>query len=204
MTVPRLLVMTDRHRSAASGRDLPDTVAMAVEGGAPAVVFREKDLTGETRHRLAVEVAGVTLAGGARFFVASDPVLAHRTGATGLHLASVDPPYPQDAVLVGRSCHDAQQVRDATGLDYVTVSPVAATASKPGYGPALGVQGLASLVRVAGDLPVLALGGVVPGSVGMWLQAGAHGVAVLGAVMGAEDPRAVVRRLVDELGQEMP
>jgi thiamine-phosphate pyrophosphorylase len=87
----------------------------------------------------------------------------------------------------------------AEGVDYVTVSPVALTASKPGYGPALGIDGLAALIEVAGDVPVLALGGVQPDTVAGALEAGAHGVAVMGAVMRAETPAKIVTRLLDQL-----
>jgi thiamine-phosphate pyrophosphorylase len=75
----------------------------------------------------------------------------------------------------------------AEGCDYVTVSPVAASASKPGYGPALGPAGLAALLRPG--LPVYALGGVLPSTVMSYVDAGAYGVAVMGPVM--RDPTVV-------------
>ncbi len=70
-----------------------------------------------------------------------------------------------------------------------------ATSSKPGYGPPLGIAGLAAGCRATPSLPVLALGGVDIGTAGRCVAAGACGVAVMGAVMGAADPRAVVRAL---------
>mgnify|MGYP002084332812 CR=1 FL=1 len=72
------------------------------------------------------------------------------------------------------------------------MSPVFATDSKPGYGPALGAEGLAALVSDA-LLPVYALGGIRADTVAACLTAGAAGVAVMGAVMGAEDPAAALR-----------
>jgi len=68
------------------------------------------------------------------------------------------------------------------GCDYVTLSPVFATASKPGYGPALGPHGLSALT-VETATPVYALGGVHPPDVADCLAAGATGVAVMGPVM---------------------
>ena len=73
------------------------------------------------------------------------------------------------------------------------------TASKPGYGPALGLDGLAAGCRAVPDLPVIALGGVTPGRARQCVDAGAAGVALMGAVMGAGDPGAVVRAVIDEL-----
>lgn len=202
MTVPRLLVLTDRRRSSAAGRSLVDTVAAAVDAGAPAVVLREKDLDLEACRQLAREVAEVVDRADARLLIASDPALAAEVGAGGVHLAAADPAWGgRPGWLVGRSCHDLGEVRAARaeGVDYVTVSPVATTASKPGYGPVLGVDGLAELVRAAGDLPVLALGGVTPADVDVWSAAGAHGVAVMGGVMGADDPAGTVRALLERL-----
>jgi thiamine-phosphate pyrophosphorylase len=136
--------------------------------------------------------------------VASDAELAAEVAAAGVHLAGGDPPVEDTGLLVGRSCHDEAEIRAAAEhtIDYVTVSPVAPTASKPGYGPSLGPAGLARLVPVAGDLPVLALGGVTVTTASRWIEAGAHGVAVLGAVMGADDPAAAVAALLDQLPEE--
>jgi thiamine-phosphate pyrophosphorylase len=85
--------------------------------------------------------------------------------------------------VVGRSCHDAGEVdrARAEGCDYVFVSPVYPTESRPGYGPALGPAGLAALCRPG--LPVFALGGVQPETVPECLEAGAYGVAVMGPIL---------------------
>lgn len=100
-------------------------------------------------------------------------------------------------VVVGRSCHNRAELARLTTEDYLTVSPVFPSSSKPGYGPPLGVAGLAELVRRGGDRPVLALGGVdTPERVAACLAAGAAGVAVMGAVMRAADPAAVVAGLL--------
>ena len=53
MSLPRLLVLTDRRQSEAAGRTLPETVAAAVNAGARAIVLREKDLPPPERRELA-------------------------------------------------------------------------------------------------------------------------------------------------------
>jgi thiamine-phosphate pyrophosphorylase len=100
--------------------------------------------------------------------------------------------------MVGRSCHtpDELAAARAAGADRATYSPVFATASKPGYGPALGVDGLAAGCRAVPDLAVLALGGIGPDNALACVAAGASGVAVMGGVMAAADPAAAVRDLV--------
>jgi thiamine-phosphate pyrophosphorylase len=200
VTAPRLVVLTDRRASEARGRTLVRTVGLAVDAGAPAVLLREKDLPPAERRDLAAALLAVVRPAGARLLVASDAGLAAAVGADGVHLAAADPlPGVRDrGWVVGRSCHTPAEVRAAAAdaLDHVTISPVASTASKPGYGPPIGADGVTAAVVAAGDLPVLALGGVTPTNARSWFAAGAYGVAVMGAVMAADDPGACVRTLL--------
>jgi thiamine-phosphate pyrophosphorylase len=180
--VVRLLVLTDRSQCAST---LVATIASAVERGARAVVVREKDLPEPERAALVKELRAILDAAGGLLLVAGK----HGPGLSGsaVHLSSVDEfPAPRPA-LVGRSCHTAAEVARASdeGCDYVTVSPVYPSASKPGYGPALGAAGLAALARDAP--PVYALGGVLPDHVPDCVAAGAHGVAAMGPIMRDPD-----------------
>ena len=180
MNLPRLVVVTDRTQTAGP---LTDVVAAAVAAGARAVLLRDKDLPDDERAALAAELRAVL-----------DPVggllvTAGPAGSGAVHLAAADPfPDPRPA-LVGRSCHSAAELEQAwaEGCDWAFLSPVFATASKPGYGPALGVEGFARLQPLGP--PAYALGGVGPGDVPALLAAGAHGVAVMGPVM--RDPSVV-------------
>jgi thiamine-phosphate diphosphorylase len=209
---PELLVLTDRRMAADAGHDLADVVAAAVDAGAPAVVMREKDLPAAERHDLAVRFRAAT-AGAAALIVAGDPALARAVGADGVHLAA-DDPWPGDSpqgLRVGRSCHTPGELM-ATAMGGVaacaTFSPVFATASKPGYGPALGIDGLAAGCRAVAELgsplAVYALGGIGPAQARACLTAGAAGVAVMGAVMRADDPRGIVRAMIRELDAAHP
>jgi thiamine-phosphate pyrophosphorylase len=153
----------------------------------------EKDLPTAARAALAHELRSALAA------VDGTLVLAG-TGLPGdaVHLAADDEvPHPRPALL-GRSCHDRASVDRAgeQGCDWVTVSPVRLTASKPGYGPALGTAGLAALT---GGPPAYALGGLTAADAGSCLAAGAVGVAVMGAVMRAARPDLVVGELLEAL-----
>lgn len=93
-------------------------------------------------------------------------------------------------------CHSPAEVAHAIG-EFVTLSPVALTATKPGYGPPLGIEGVR---KAAGyGRPFYALGGVTPQNARSFLDAGAYGVAVLGPVMRADDPLAVVHEFLEAL-----
>jgi thiamine-phosphate pyrophosphorylase len=206
------MVLTDRRMAAGAGHDLVEVVAAAVDVGTPAVVLREKDLPRSDRHDLAVQLRATT-AGAAALIVAGDPALARAVGADGVHLAA-DDPWPGDSAAglrVGRSCHTpGELMAAATGgvAAYATFSPVFATTSKPGYGPALGIDGLAggcrAVAEVGSPLAVYALGGIGPAQAVRCLAAGAAGVAVMGAVMQADDPRGIVRTMICELDAAHP
>ena len=211
MTLPRLLVLTDRRLCR---RPLPEVVAAAVDGGARAVVLREKDLPAAQRSDLADAVRAVLAPVGGQLILAGTSV-----PGPAVHLAvgeAVPVPRP---VLVGRSCHNAAEVARAAAedSDYVTVSPVHPSPSKPGYGPALGTVGLGALVRAAGASPVhlsgsrsarpapavYALGGVTADNAASCMAAGAAGVAVMGAVMRAARPDRCVEDLLAALTETL-
>ena len=199
MTVllPRLMVVTDRRMAG----DLPRVLAAAVEGGARLVLFREKDLAPAERLALIRQLpAGLRLILGTDDPDA-DASLAEGIGAVGLHLsaASRSRRGAGNGVRWGRSCHSVRDVRAARdqGAAWATLSPIWATRSKPGYGPALGLGPLRSLPA----LPTYAFGGIGPSRAAACIAAGATGIAVMGAVMRARDPGAVVRGLLAELGE---
>ena len=191
MTLPQLLVLTDRAQAEARDRRLVDVVAAIAAAGTPAVLFREKDLRPDERRALGTDVAAALHGTATQLFVASDVALAIALGAAGVHLAAADP--GSGGLPFGRSCHsrDDLEAAQGEGASWTTLSPIFPTSSKPGYGPALGVNALEHA-----PLPVFALGGVDAGNASQCLSAGAHGVAVMGSVMGAEDPAAVVAALL--------
>ncbi|GHJ51043.1 hypothetical protein Nm8I071_03500 [Nonomuraea sp. TT08I-71] len=183
-----VVLLTDRWQAR---RPLIAVVAAAVAGGVRWVVLREKDLSRAERAALAAELRVILADAGGRLVVAGpDPL-----DGDAVHLPAAGPYPPPAAGLVGRSCHDAAELARLTTEDYVTLSPVFPTRTKPGYGPPLHPAGLRELIA-ASRVPVLALGGIeTPEQVRECVEAGAAGVAVLGAIMRAEDPTAVAATL---------
>ncbi|WP_326563037.1 thiamine phosphate synthase [Micromonospora sp. NBC_01796] len=183
-----MVVVTDRRQT---NRPLHEVIRAAVDGGARWVLLREKDLPRGERLALAERLREVLVPAGGTLVVAGpDPL-----GGTAVHLPAAGPYPPPELPLVGRSCHDLTELGRLSTEDYVTLSPIFPSPSKPGYGPPLHPVGLARLVRRT-PVPVLALGGVTgPDQVAACLAAGAAGVAVMGAVMRADDPAELVARL---------
>lgn len=183
-----VIVLTDRRQAR---QPLSEVVRAAVDGGARWVVLREKDLPRDERMALAETLRAILApAGGTLIAAGPDPL-----NGPAVHLPAAGPYPPPSGMLTGRSCHDERELSKLSTEDYVMLSPVFPSRSKPGYGPPLGPDGLAGLVRRTGR-PVLALGGVeTPDRAAACVAAGAAGVAVMGAVMRAADRAAVVAEL---------
>jgi thiamine-phosphate pyrophosphorylase len=199
----RLLVLTERRLCERAGHSLPEVIDAAAQAGARRFVFREKDLEPAQRRALAEECLRAAGAHGATMAIASDLALARELGGLPVHLAAADTAPRSVDVVWGRSCHDEAEVERAVreGAAYITVSPVFASASKPGYGPPLGREGLRRLVEVAGALPVFALGGITPDTCDECIAAGASGVAVMSHIMSALRPAESVAPLMTVLAQ---
>lgn len=205
MTLPHppVLVITDRHQARQS---LEEVAAQAFEGGCRWLLLRDKDLDAGTRRRVLRHLLASAKPYGAAVLVSADIEAAADCAAAGVHLpAGTDPSEARarlgPAALIGVSTHDPDeaQAAAAAGADYVTLSPIFESESKPGYGPALGLAGLGEVAAWL-PIPVLALGGVGPGNARDCIAAGAAGVAVMGAVMRAHDPAAAVAGLIDQAG----
>ncbi|MGC4838835.1 thiamine phosphate synthase [Micromonospora vinacea] len=176
-----VVVLTDRLVARAR---LDRAIAGAVAGGVRWVVLREKDLPRAERAALAAELRAILADVDGTLIVAGpDPL-----GGDAVHLPAAGPYPPPIHGLVGRSCHHQTELNRLTTEHYATVSPIWPTRTKPGYGPPLGPDGLRKLVD-SSPVPLLALGGVeTPDQVTACVQAGATGVAVLGALMRATNP----------------
>jgi len=200
----RLCLVTDRRQTA--GRALLDVIALAVQSGVDAVQLREKDLAARALLDLAVQLRDLCRRSGAVLLINDRIDVALAAGAGGVHLPA-DSFSPRDArgvlgpdPLIGVSTHSVSDARAAaaTGADYVIFGPVYPTPSKQAYGPPLGLGALAEVVESV-PIPVLAIGGITPERVSAVRARGAHGVAVISAILSAGDPRAASRSLRDGL-----
>lgn len=186
LPVPPVLVITDRTQAA---RPLTDIAATLFTGGLRWLSLRDKDLPFAERLARAGELVALGKAFGATVTVHGDVELARAAGAAGVHLGrDGDPAAARDrlgpAALIGVSTHDPASAGQAArrGADYVTLSPVFLTSSKPGYGPALGLDGLAA-IAAAIPVPVIALGGIDLANAAACRRTGAAGVALMGLAM---------------------
>ena len=198
----KLCLVTDR--TGTRGRDLVEVVAACVAAGLPAVELREKDLGARDLAALARRIRALDPA---PLLIVNDridvalAVGAHGVQRTHTSLSVEDLTAVADTrVKVGASVHALDEAVAAAkqGAEWVFFGPVYDTPSKRQYGAP---QGLTALERVAAavSIPVIAIGGITPDRVADVRRAGARGVAVISAILFAEDPAAATRRFLDQL-----
>jgi thiamine-phosphate pyrophosphorylase len=208
LPAPPVLLITDRKQA---HRPLEEVVASALRGGCRWISVREKDLPAEDQAALALRLVRLAAPFGARLMLHGDPRIARETNLFGVHLpAGGDVRAAREALgataWVSASVHSFDEIlaAAAAGVDAVTLSPVFTSASKPGYGPALGLEALAESARRS-PVPIIALGGITDGSrLRACLDAGASGVAVMGAIMRATDPAATMAGLTSSAWGSLP
>ena len=192
------MLITDRSRL--RGRRLEEVASLAVDGGATVVQLREKELSGRDLYELAVTLRAV-LRGRALLLVNERVDVALAAGADGVHLPERSLPgravreMAGEGCIVGRSVHSVEAAVHAEeqSADFVEVGAVYETASKPGVTPA-GVELVRAVAQVV-RVPIVAVGGVTAENIAEVVEAGADGVAVIGAVMDADDPKWAAGRL---------
>jgi len=198
----RLCLVTDR--TGTRDRDLVDVVAACLAVGLPAVEVREKDLSVTELAALCRRVRALRPA---PFLIVNDRVdVALAVGAHGVQRTHASLAVDELRVVadkrvrVGASVHSLEDARDAAarGADWLFFGPVYDTPSKRRYGAP---QGLAALERVASAVavPVVAIGGITPDRVADVRRTGARGVAVISAILFADDPGAATKRFLDQL-----
>ncbi|MBO6770228.1 MAG: thiamine phosphate synthase [Pseudomonadota bacterium] len=183
-----------------------ETTLAAIAGGATIVQLRDKRAGTEGLIRIGRELMDAMRGTGVPLIVNDDIDAAIAIGADGLHVGQDDLPTKtaRDRLgpdkIIGLSIEDETVARkvDRSIVDYVGIGPVFATPTKPDHKPAIGFDGLANLVRIAG-LPSVAIGGLKRDHVDPVFEAGANGIAVVSAICGQPDPEGATRKISDAI-----
>ena len=196
-----LVVITDAEL--ALPRALVDVVGDALRAGARTIQLRDKRSSGAELCATARDLREVTHEADALLFINDRLDVALAVGADGVHLGPDD--IPVDAVrasvprsfLIGASTDDPERARTlaAAGADYIGCGTVYETRSKTDAGRVIGLDGL-ERVATAVAIPVIGIGGVSAERSAEIAATSASGIAVIRAVMAAEDVGAAVSRLM--------
>lgn len=187
--IPGLYALVDVDALEARRLD-PVAVAEAlVAGGAAVLQLRAKKLA--TRPMLSLAEKIVAVARDVPFYVNDRLDVALAVGA-GVHLGQDDLPVEHvrriaPATPVGISTHDLAQLERAVSErpTYVAYGPVYGTSSKENPDPVVGLEGVRRAAELAGDVPLVAIGGITVERAAEVVSAGATWIAVIAGLLPA-------------------
>jgi thiamine-phosphate pyrophosphorylase len=199
-----LYMVTDR--GLARGRSTLEIVRAAVRGGVSCVQLREKTCSTREFIEEALKLKAFLDSSGVALIINDRVDVALAVAADGVHLGQSDMPLAAARSIVGDSMVigiSAESMRDAVeaesgGADYLGVSPIFATPTKTDTAAPLGLAGLQA-IRRAVKIPLVGIGGLNRGNAAEVVRSGADGVAVVSAIVAAEDPEQAARDLTREI-----
>jgi len=206
--VPRpnfdLYLITDRKLT--QGRELDWVIERALEGGVKAIQLREKDLSGKELFILAERIQRICQRYQAQLFINDRVDVALAVDAMGVHLGETSMPVPAARLLLGAHCsigvstHSLEGARRAEqdGADFIVFGPVYFTPSKADFGVPQGISALQIIVENVA-LAVYAIGGIKADNLLEAKSVGSRGVALISAIMSAEDPTQAAKQILARL-----
>lgn len=198
----KLYLVTDRVL--ARGRDISDIVREAVAGGVTMVQLREKNISTREFVQLGCALKSILLTSGVPLIINDRVDVAMACDADGVHIGQSDMPYAiargmlGPDKIIGLSVESFGQIEEANGLDvdYLGVSPVFATKTKTDTVSPFGLDGLKKAVLMSRH-PLVGIGGMNICTAADVKACGADGIAVVSAIVGAEDPRRAAAELLE-------
>ena len=187
-----------------------DGARMALEGGCKWIQLRMKGATDDDVRAAAAAIQPLCKQHEAVFVIDDRVALAKELKADGVHLGKNDMPVGEarrvlgEDFIIGGTANTFEDIEQLhrEGADYIGCGPFRFTTTKQNLAPVLGLDGYFTLVnrmRAAGILlPVVAIGGIRFEDIPDIMRTGVRGIAVSGAVLGALDPVAEMRRMVGE------
>ena len=184
--------------------DPAEVVRASIRGGVSMVQLRWKGAADREIVALGGDLAAVCTSAGVPFLINDRLDLAMASGADGVHLGVDDLPLSHaralapDAFVIGYSPERDDQIASAEreGADYLGIGPFAATSTKLDAGDELGSEEFARR-RTHTTLPVVAIGGIGVRNAGEAREAGADGIAVVSAILRAEQPTLAASQLLE-------
>lgn len=190
-------------------------IQTALDAGCKWIQLRVKDQPVAEILDCALQIKELCATYKAKLIVNDHPEIALKAGAYGLHLGLQDMPITEarkivgPKMIIGGTANTFQHIqqRVAEGADYIGLGPFRFTKTKQKLSPILGITGYESViseVRAAGiNIPIIAIGGILPEDIGPIMQTGLYGVAVSGAITYAQNPAYTVKAMYEYLNMTL-
>ncbi|WP_430814992.1 thiamine phosphate synthase [Carboxylicivirga sp. RSCT41] len=190
-----------------------EQIQTVVMGGANWIQLRMKDDPMEEIEKTAIEALSFCMDNGATFIMNDHVEIAAKIGADGVHLGKNDmsPAMARDILgpqaIIGGTANTFEDIKRLVneGVDYIGLGPFRFTETKKNLSPVLGTEGYKAILdqcKVAGiNIPVIAIGGLVPEDFEALFTTGVHGVAISSYITKNEQPGAVTLDLLQKIGK---
>ena len=190
----------------AKGRPIEWIVEEAVKGGVTMVQLREKESTTRDFVERAIRLKSVLSKYDVPLIINDrlDVVLA--SDADGLHIGQSDMPYHIARKILGKnkiiglsveSLEDAD-VSNSLDVDYIGISPVFSTPTKTDTKTEFGLEGIKKVTSICRH-PSVGIGGINLGNAADIVTSGTDGIAVVSAIMSADDPYLAASELKKQI-----
>jgi thiamine-phosphate pyrophosphorylase len=195
-------LVTDREL--ARGRTTLEIAGAAIRGGVSCIQLREKMCSTREFIDESLAIRSLLARHGIPLIINDRVDVALAVKADGIHLGQKDMPCRMarqiipESMIVGISVESLDDAIAAQkdGADYLGVSPIYPTPTKTDTAQPLGLEGLRS-IRSEVDLPLVGIGGLNADNAEAVIHNGADGVAVVSAIVAADDPEAATRDLIE-------
>jgi len=175
-------------------RTVLEDVESAIRAGVKIIQYREKNLSTGEMIKEARKIGELCRENGVLFIINDRVDIALEVNADGVHLGSKDMQYGTarkmlgQEKIIGLTVHNIGEAIEAEriGADYVGVSPIFETKTKPDAGKPAGID-LIKNIRKAIEIPFVAIGGINEDNLKSVLEAGARSAAVISAIVTRDD-----------------
>lgn len=182
------------------------TTQALIDGGVRIIQLRAKGVELPLVKELGRQMQGICRAQQVIFVLNDYPELAAELHADAVHVGQDGGSLAEvrrivgPGVLVGRSTHSPEQAlaAKAEGADYIGFGPLFPTGTKPGR-PSIGLQDIASVQSVVGDMPMFCIGGINGTTLPQVLAAGAERVVIVSWLLQQPDIAAAATSVINQL-----
>lgn len=199
------MVITDRKLAVEN--NLFKIIRESCKSGVKAIQIREKDLDSNQLLILAGRIRTINKQYKCKLIVNDRLDIALLAKAEGIHIPvnGIRLEYLKrfaPKLTAGKSIHSLNEAVKAEkdGFDYLLYGPIFRTPAKIKYGKP---QGLDNLKKICSSvtIPIFAVGGINPSRAKKCIEAGAYGVAVIGAMMQSKNTGRTVNEFKNVLGE---
>jgi thiamine-phosphate pyrophosphorylase len=199
-----LYLVTDKNLSL--GRNNLEIIRAAVGGGVTIIQLREKELSGRAFYEEGLRVKEFLNSRSIPLIINDRIDIALAIDADGVHVGQEDIPVVAARrilgpdKIIGASVSTPEEAREAeaAGADYLGLSPIFVTATKPELTKQIGIDGIRP-IRQAVKIPIVGIGSMNAKNAFEAVSAGLDGVAVISGIVSRNDVAAAARAIKAEV-----